>query len=198
VSIALLLISDGREEPLARCLASIEAMVPAVDRLVHVDDADHRLGFAGAIAEGWRRVLETDADHVFHVEQDFEFREPVDLDGMAALLKRRPYLAQVALLRQPWNAAERAAGGIFQQHPSDYVEVEDEWAVWVEHRRFFTTNPSLYRRDLMRRGWPLVPHSEGMFTHALVRDPAVRFAFWGAKADPPRVHHLADRVGHGY
>lgn len=199
MTVALLFISDGRDEYMARTLASVAANLPPVDLQIHVDDRGHKLGFAGAIAEGWQRILRTQAEWVVHLEADFTFNETVDLAGMIALLERHPHLAQVALKRQPWNEEEKAAGGIVELHTDDFTEYQDKQAIWTEHRRFFTTNPSVYSTRLCRLGWPMEKHSEGVFTHRLIADPMLSFAFWGAKFDPPRVEHIGNgRAGHGY
>jgi hypothetical protein len=195
-SIARLLISDGRDEYLMQTLESATKMLPEFDQHIHIDDREHQLGFGGAIRAGWEQV---ETDYVFHLEQDFTFNVPVDLDGMVALLERQPHLAQVALKRQPWNREERRAGGIVELHPHDFTERTDGQATWTEHRRFFTTNPSVYPSELLTFGWPDGDQSEGMFTHRLLRDPQLRFAFWGGKFDPPTVHHIGDvRSGNGY
>jgi hypothetical protein len=107
---------------------------------------------------------------VFHLEDDFTFNRPVDLGAMAASSIENPNLVQLALRRQPWNDEERAAGGIVEQHPDDYDRpLRPHGHEWLEHRRFFTTNPSLYRRSLCALGWPDVEQSEGHFTHQLTR-----------------------------
>ena len=78
--------------------------------------------------------------------------------------------------------------------PGDFT---DEGPV-SRHRRFFTTNPSVYRASLCERGWPQEPHSEGVFTHRLLAD-GFDFAFWGGRFDPPAVTHIgAERTGRGY
>lgn len=207
MSIALLFITD-RPVYAERTLASLGEMCPAIfSHRIVVDDEAHELGFAGAIAEGWRRVLETDAEHILHLEDDFTFTQPVPLRAMRDVLDALPRVAQLALKRQPWNEAEREAGGIIEQHFDDYEEttVEQVWGngyrvSWpvTLHRRFFTTNPSLYRREIVERGWPQESHSEGIFSLGLLADN-YRFGFWGAKADPPRVHHIGEeRAGVGY
>lgn len=200
MSVALLLISDGRDEYLERTRASAAAMLPAFDHVIHVDDREHRLGFAGAIQEGWKRVLATDARYVFHLEQDFTFNRPVDIAGMATVLQARPHLAQLALRRQPWNDAERAAGGIVEQHPTDYTECSLGPYQWLEHTRCFTTNPSLYRTWVCRQGWPDGPESEGHFGIGLrERKPEIRFGYWGARDSGEAVTHIGEhRAGTGY
>lgn len=196
---ALLLISDGRAEYLERTLASIDENLPRFNHVIHVDDSDHQLGFAGAIREGWERVLSTDADWVWHAEQDFTYDQPVPLAKMIALLERNHYLAQVSLKRQAWSTEEGLAGGFVELHPDDYTERSDRHATWTEHRRFFTTNPSVYSSRLCRVGWPNEAHSEGLFTHKLLTDPLLRFAFWGGKHGPPLCTHIGmTRDGVGY
>ena len=194
MSVCLLFITDGRPYA-AQTLASAAEMLPPLDCCAIVDDTDHRLGFGGAIRAGWELVLRTNADYVFHLEDDFTFERPVPIEQMQQVLATKPNLAQMALKRQPWNESEKAAGGIIEQHPGDFTEVR---GAWTEHRRFFTTNPCLYPRWLCEKGWPEGAESEGRFTHQLLGD-GFRFALWGAKADPPWVRHIGERrEGHGY
>lgn len=196
MKIALLVIDDGREDYLDRCLESASKSLPPLHYCVMVDDSGHELGFGGAIQAGWDVVLElTDADYILHLESDFTFKQPVPVAQMRQTLEAKRNLAQVALKRQPWNAEERAAGGIVEQHPGDFQEVR---GLWTEHERFFTTNPCLYPRWIVEKGWPQGPESEGRFTHRL-RDEGLRFAFWGGKFAPPHVEHIgAERAGVGY
>jgi hypothetical protein len=108
------------------------------------------------------------------------------------------------LKRQAWNDAERSAGGFMQIDPASYVQCAqydgDQTLAWVEHRLFFTTNPSLYRRSLiLEADWPDSEQSEGMFTHLLREDPDARFGYWGRRDDEPWVHHIGvERIGTGY
>lgn len=158
-----------------------------------------RQGFGGAIRSAWANLQSRPERFVFHLEDDFTFNEPVDLGLMQRVLDRNPQLVQLALRRQPWNDAERAAGGIVEQHPDDYVDCSDGVSDWLEHRRFFTTNPSIYRRSLIEKGWPDGEHSEGVFGIRLCENPTVRFGYWGCRTDPPKVHHIgAERAGSGY
>lgn len=199
MSVCLLRIGDGRDAVHERSWASLQEMLPVVQHVVTVDDRDHRLGFSGAIAQGWRDVLLTDADWVFHAELDFLYTAPIQLAGMIELLEEQSHLAQVALKRQPVNTDEIAAGGIVEAHPDDFHQRVEGGTIWTEHSRYFTTNPSVYSTRLCRHGWPQIPHSEGVFTHRLREDPAVRFALWGAKYDAPLVEHIgAVRAGTGY
>lgn len=199
MSICLLLIDDGREDYLARCQTSLAEQAPGeFSDVVTVLDHDHRLGFAGAIQKGWEAVLKAKAQWVFHVEGDFVFTAPVYPEAMAAILDAHPHLAQISLKRQAVNERERAAGGIVEADPEDFEVHYDPDAVWTEHRRYFTTNPSLYATEICKLGWPQVAQSEGVFTHQLL-EQGRSFAIYGGKFDPPRVQHIgARRAGHGY
>lgn len=213
MSVCLLLIDDGRADYMARCLESVGENLPPFDHQVTILDPDHELGFDGAVREGWRQVLETGAEWVFHAESDFLYNEPVDVHRMVAVLRRHPHLTQMSLLRQAWNDSEKAAGGIVQQWPEDFHEVSEAVTKvngygisyladrWLETRRFiFTTNPSVYSTRLCERGWPQAPESEGKFGAYLLRDePWRKCGIWGGKDDPPRVTHIGDvRAGVGY
>lgn len=220
--IALLVMTDGRDDLLAETLASFAANVtgPISERWIHDDTGDRRhsdrlaglypdftvvtsagrSGFGGAIANAWGHLYRHSSSRfVFHLEDDFTWNRPADLDDLADLLDLYPHLAQVAYRRQAWNAEEIAAGGIVEQHPEDFTDCAAGDLRWLEHRRFFTTNPSLYRVDLLERGWPTGAHSEGRFSLDLFADPARRSAYFGPRDSPPWVHHIgATRAGTGY
>lgn len=226
MTVALLVITDGRDEYLDRCVGQSTSPLIGYNAAVtewwmHDDTGDDeyraglrrrfpdfaqlgegpRRGFGGAIGHAWSRLLErSDAEFVFHLEADFLFSRPVDLIEILRVLSERPHLAQMALRRQPWNPDEWAAGGIVEQHPDDYTEVTDGRATWLEHRRFWTTNPSLYRRSLCARGWPAGPQSEGRFGLRLFEeDPAARSGFWGARTSGEWCEHIGHaRAGTGY
>jgi hypothetical protein len=223
MSIALVVMGDGRDDYLGPAVASahINLRGPIIERWMHDDTGSdtyrhglaqrfptfthlgdgERRGFGGAISYVWDWLAaHSDARWVLHLEADFIINRPVDLVEMSEVLEARPYLTQMALRRQSWNAAERAAGGVVEQHPDAYTEVSDGPAVWLEHRRFWTTNPCLFPRDLCRRGWPTGAESEGRFGINLFQsDPALRAGFWGARHEPPWVEHIGQqRVGHGY
>lgn len=222
--IVLLVITDGRRDCIEQTLASAEENLSGpIDRRIIYDDSgeaenrdwlrerfgdryivthhpDGRQGFGGAIRFMWQRLTDAPERFVFHLEDDFTFNRPVDLEAMATVLDCCPDLVQLALRRQPWNDRESAAGGVVECYPDAYEEIVDHaHRRWLEHRLFFTTNPSLYRRSLCDAGWPNTAHSEGVFTHQLLTDPAVRFGFWGARSSGEWVTHIGhQRVGSGY
>lgn len=236
--IALLVMTDGRLDCIQR---SVPSFLFAVDRpdlitelWIHDDSGDPayratlaeqfgphgfkvvgtdgRSGFGGAIRSAWRTLrAESSVEFVFHLEDDFVFPRMVPLAGMMDVLTFAPHVAQMALRRQPWNEAERAAGGIVEQHPGDYTEASGWFPrmtfahedclrhEWLEHRRFFTTNPSLYRRGLMERDWPDGANSEGRFSIDLFADGVTRSGYWGARDSGEWCEHIGrERVGKGY
>lgn len=224
--IALLVMTDGRVDCISQTIASAEANLsgPITRRIIHDDsgNADYqewltkqfptydligshvRRGFGGAIRSAWEYLVENEDSqperYVFHLEDDFAFDRPVDLSDLIDVLDANNHLVQLALRRQPWNDEERAAGGIVESHPGDYTQCFGPGgAAWLEHRRFYTTNPSLYRRSLCRQGWPEREQSEGHFTQHLLGDSRLRFGFWGARDSGEWVTHIgSERAGVGY
>lgn len=217
----LLVMTDGRLDCIRRSIPSARVALQGqiTHRVIHDDTGDEthrqtlrdlfpdfevigkptRQGFGGAIRSAWAHITDREERFVFHLEDDFTFNEQIPLPDMARVLDRNPHLVQLALRRQPWNAEEAAAGGIIEQHPDSYTECSDGVSTWLEHRRFFTTNPSLYRRNLCAGGWPEGEQSEGRFGLDLCADPDVRFGYWGARSSEPKTHHVGDyRNGTGY
>lgn len=221
--IDLIVLTDGRDH-IFRAIPSAMMFLegPIARRVIFDDSADpanherlrrifadweviaspSRSGFGGAINNAWAWLRDnSDSPFVFHLEDDFTFQRAVPLIHLADVLNKTPDLIQLALRRQPWNHDEIAAGGIVEQHPGDYHEVRDHAGRhWLEHRRFFTTNPSLYRRSLTGRGWPQCANSEGHFSIELFEEfPNARCGFWGARESGEWVHHIGTtRHGTGY
>jgi hypothetical protein len=218
--ITLLVITDGRRACLQRTLESFQLATRAehitrriivndcpdpafrawVDTLgfdLHVPPERKRRGFAGAIITGWEAVGA--APYVFHLEDDFCFTRHVDVRAMIKVLAEQPHLAQMALRRQPWNETEIAAGGVVEAQPDAYEDRSDGYHHWLEHRMFFTTNPSVYPQWVRELGWPLTKHSEGIFSQQVFGDPAIRSAYWGLRTDGPWVLHIGEiRTGTGF
>lgn len=193
--VCLVFITDGRECA-NDAFASLQAHLPKPSSLVIVEDNDHKLGFHGAVQAAWDQVPK-DADYVWHAEDDFLFNADAPLEKMISLLAAKPSLAQVSLKRQAVNDREKAAGGIVEADPEDFDGHWEDGLAYTVHRRYFTTNPSLYRADLTKRGWPQEPNSEGVFTHQLLADD-YWFAIYGEKHAPPLVEHVGVRQGTGY
>lgn len=243
MSIALLVMTDGRRELLEHTLCSFREKVTGDISVVYVNDdsgdreywswlsdnlkrlvdtsapivvftSPERSGFGGAIRNAWSKLLLEyssvfggDFDWVFHLEDDFLFNYRVDLAQVQQVMVDYPYLAQMALKRQPWGSDLPYANGFMEAAPDWYQQREDAGACWVETRRNWTTNPSLFRAELLAGGWPGDPHSEGKFgfqlkEHGLpwgIPGEDVHFGIWGRIEDPPLVHHIGDyRVGDRY
>lgn len=231
MTIALVIIGDGRDEYLIQCTNSLQWIEGDISELWMYDDSgdtdyrralmEHypnwrhinggeRLGCAGAFQTVWRTLaMETRAKFIFLVEQDFRFIRHIDLGSMAELLDDRPYLAEIALIRQPWNSEEKRAGGIVEWHPDWYTDMNDDIGRhWLEHRNF-TTNPCLFRRTLLNIPWPAHrpdAYSEGIFSHHIhtvgtseANGEEVRCAYWGARDSGIWTEHIGHhRIGMGY
>lgn len=229
--ICLAVLTDGRDALLERTLDSIDRMVgPSAlieQRLMFDDTGDmahqaqlaltypafdvigngRRNGFGGAVREFRAEIrARSISPFVLWCEDDFEVRKAVDLSEICGLLTLRRPLVQMALTRQPWSNDEKAVGTILSP-PEDFEQHATADGVrWVEHRRWWTTNLSVFRRELLDVDWPEGGQSEGRFTHRLLADgfadvpgQRVRFGYWGRVGDSPWTEHVGhQRAGIGY
>jgi len=221
--IALLVITDGRTDCIEKTVESafrnldghigetwmyddsgdeehrawLKTSFPEFNLIYHPEG---RQGFGGAIRAAWSALRDkSSARYIFHLEDDFTFNRQVPLDDMIEILDEEDRVAQVALRRQAWNDDERRAGGVIEIQPDAYTQHLGHDVSWLEHDLFWTTNPSLYRRQLiLERDWPEGLRSEGVFSFQL-RDDGHRFAYLGERTDQPWVHHIGnERAGTGY
>lgn len=229
-NVALLVMTDGRFDLLERTIQSIDNLLVGhiAVRLINcdtgnpahggylqacypgwtVDASDHRRGYTGAVRHCWDTLGDDyGITHIVHWEDDFRLLRPFDVVAACAALDRNPHLAQMALRRQAWYPGEMDVGGIVESNPTAFTEVRDGYGVaWLEHRLWFTANPSIYRRTLLDVGWPDCDQSEEAFTARLLEHgtpevcaSAVRFGYWGDRASGVWVQHIgAVRAGTGY
>jgi hypothetical protein len=157
-------------------------------------------GFTPAMLNLWRylRTRTWSFDYALLTEDDFRFERDVELDKMIGALRDHPELVQVALLRDAFYAAERERGGILGHPLDEFDQVDGNGSgSWLEHRRFFTLNPTVVRRSIFDAAWPNTEHSEAVFGRQLFADRTRRSALWGT--GDAWVSHLGEvRAGAGY
>lgn len=213
MAVTLLFMTNGRKAYMEQTFASVvDNLRGGIDRVVfHSDTRDpdyndwlytlgHEVvinqgnhGFSAAMRNAWRNV----DGNVIHWEDDFILKRPIYVSDLQDILEDET-LAQVALKRQSWNIQEKAAGGIVECDPDSYTEEYANGFTITRHRKFFTTNPSMYTQKVMNLGWPTGEHSEGMFGFK-VWDAGMHSAFLGGKFDEPIVEHIGyDRTGSEY
>jgi hypothetical protein len=221
-------MTDGRGEYLQQTLASFDAMVTGTvtRKVIHDDSGDpayaaflktmhwdyevigggDRLGYTGAVQRAWAYLDEPEEINrfTFHLEDDFIFNEPIDLDEMSELLDEKWWLAQVSLRRDKWGTEEV---GFIEEGPGWYHDRSDVRFRWMETRRFYTMNPHLYKSRLRMLGWPDGDHGETNWSAEILRrglpwqvaPEHVQFGVWGHKADRPHITHIGyERKGFGY
>lgn len=193
--IAVTIVSDRGSLYLPGCKQSLREHLDRHADVFVVDDQEHNLGMAGAVRTAWEWAVETGCDYLLHIEEDFRFLGQIPLDGMLDVLSHDETLAQVVLKRQPWSPEEFHAGGIIETHPDDYTDHHAGGLQWVSHQRIFSLNPCLIPRKILEYGWP--DGNEAEMTSRLVAD-GWRFAFYGHRADPPRVEHIGASRGKGW
>jgi hypothetical protein len=203
-----------RREYLRQSLASLMANVkgPIAQRVIYADwnpeirpelDAIARehgfyvvgpashVGYIRAMQELWRYIdRRTTAPYIFSVEDDFTYRQPVDLVPMIATLRENPHLRQLALLRAPYYPREHEAGGVLASLKTP-VELRNHRPFpFVEHRDHFTANPSLFHRSLVQTPWPSGESSERRFGDLVLKDKRAAFAYWGDGT--PAIDHIGE------
>lgn len=169
---------------------------------------DARSGFGAAYNHAWNYLtMNVKEPWIFNLEDDFLFQKDIYLDGMIRVMNEHPYIIQMALRRQPWNDVEEAAGGVVECNPEAYEEkrlnVFSEsnrmYIAWLEHRLFWTTNPSLFRRQLCEGGFSTEVLAEGLMTFKFLTDDEKRFAYWGGRESGVWVEHIGvERAGTVY
>lgn len=178
VDVALLVITDGRDDYLTRAVTAANRKLLGVitERWMYDDTGDlrHRAdlaerypgwrvigantrqGASGAVRAAWAQLrAESKANFVFHLEDDFVLTRIVDLRVLIQLLNTHPHIAQVVLRRSAVSPLEIAAGGVVEQHPDWYIDCADDAGYRrLEHRAYWTNNPCLYRRSILSLDWP--------------------------------------------
>lgn len=207
-NIDLVVITDGRGPYLEQTLSTVDHLCAVFVTRTIVDDSgvdwysrwlrdryghEYRIvahtqkrGLAAAVKTAWSL---TSSAFVFHLEDDFTIDETVDVHSMAAVLAVNPKLAQLCLLRQPWNEQEHAAGGIIQADPTAYDQRKTIGKSWLAHRKLFSLNPCLIPRWVVDLGWD--DGNERGFTDRLLADSDIEFGYWGVPTDQHVTH-----IGH--
>lgn len=222
VTVTVVVHTDGRRDYISRAIPSLMDRVsgPIVKRVIYDDSGDpayktwltaefgplgfyvagptERLGFTQSMRAMWSYLnRRCPCDYVMAVEDDFIYSADVNLSQLIAVLRERPYLAQIALLRQACYPREIEAGGILGWPQEQFTPTRMNGYGWMEHRLFWTNNPSLFRHELTASQWPMQKSSERVFGDRLLKDEQTRFAFWGAGT--PMVEHIGVvRAGSGY
>jgi hypothetical protein len=162
-------------------------------------------GFCRASARAWDIASLPGVEFVYWLEHDFLHKRNVDLEQIAEVLAYQPLISQMSLMRQPCNERELRAGGVVAADREAFVPKivagskrdPQRRLAWLEHGLYWTTNPSLFRRDLTGRfDWPAVGEEcEGHHSIQLRRE-GYSFGVWGE--GEPWVEHVGERTGFGY
>jgi hypothetical protein len=220
--IALVVFTDGREclhDTIAHAHRKLDKAGAKITRYVLINDhpgidwmeeltlryaADgwlvkhyDRIGFCGVVKKWWEMMAHISEPFVFHLEDDFVIQQRVSLARMAFVLGQRPDIKQVAIKRTPHSREEIQAGGVIEQDPDAYTEdrvraLPQDIPI-LTHRKFWTTNPSLYRSSLAEIPWPNGPLCESKFSRNLFEDEDAKVAYLGTKDSQQIARHVGPR-----
>ena len=205
LSIALLVIGNGRLDYLHQAVDSVLEHCPQFDHYLMVDDSgDHAVcreldrhypdftihhhdtnqGMARAVQAGFDLVLATDAEYVVWWEEDFVAEKPIPVEEAVDVLGTYGYTAQMLFQRQPLTPQEVEAGSVAGAMGG--ISLHHDWII---HGHIFSLNPCVIPRRILERGWPA--GNEREMTNRLLVD-GYTFGVW---ADGPLVHHIGNVRG---
>lgn len=148
-------------------------------------------GYCSSIQKAWDSLKERH-QWIFHLEDDFIFNESIPVMDMIRVLKHDSRLAQMALVRQPVNSIELAAGSILKATIERYTPQKWDGFQWLESNFCFTNNPCIYPDLITRYPYPMEkawPWGENRFSEFL-RAHGYRFGYWGTIEQSPKVTHI--------
>lgn len=129
-------------------------------------------------------------------EEDFVLTAPVSLVHLERILTERPYLAQVALLRNPHFKIEKDLNGVLPalvaRLGADKVQLRLHDGI-IEQKGTFTCNPSVWQQNITAGGWP-----KGRWSEDRMRDILLAKGYRFGYLPGIRCHHDGVRSGHGY
>lgn len=163
------------------------APVPFVPDPNEVLFTGERKGLTANLARAWGALTPED-EYVFHLEEDFVVHD-APLDEMADTLDAYRQVANMVLVRQPWNAVEQRMGSVLKAQTYDLADRGG----WLEHHGGFWLNPMVAHASLLRS---LRPGVEQDLTNQC-RARGLSFGYWGGIDDPPRVEHIGAEGGMG-
>ena len=165
------------------------ASMPGVDHVVPV--AHGNAGYS----EAMQVICETAGNSQFaFIEEDFELTAAVDFDELGSMLRARPHLAQIALLRGPHFPIEFEHGGLLEALEARLPgSVLGEVDGIIEQVGTFTCNVAVWADEIAAQGWPQVTWSEDAKRDELLAQ-GYRFGYLPGV----RTRHDGERSGHGY
>ena len=150
-------------------------------------DTGYRQGLTANLSQAWGALTSAD-DYVLHVEEDFLIHD-APLEAMADTLDAYRHVANMVLVRQPWNAQEIQAGSVLKANRHTLTPRDG----WIEHRNGFWLNPFVAHSSLLRS---LCPGVEKALTEQCAARRLV-YGYWGGMDDEPRCTHIGAEGGMG-
>lgn len=199
VSLALLVVGNGRLDYLAQAIDSLDV---EADHYLMVDDSgdasvartldreypDFQIrhhwtgnqGMAYAVSNGWEMALDVGADYILHWEEDFIQTAPLPIQEAINILDAQHDICQILFQRQPITPVEIAAGSVVGAMNPTHLET------WALQRHIFSLNPCIIPRRTLQLGWPAGNEAE-MTQRILNRGWSM-----GVWLDGPLVHHIGE------
>lgn len=147
-------------------------------------------GFGSAFCWTWSQVS---APWVFHLEDDWELLQPVDLSAMIALMEEEPDLAVLRLPYKLTGPETSKSWNVFFPWNGRYFECPQDRATAAG----FSGHPSLIRNDFVKRTLKYLNpnHNPEKQFHARIPDLQkiileYRYGVWAQRNAPPTVRDI--------
>lgn len=219
-------LTDGRKEYISRALPTwIEEYDDQIEKKFIIDDsgdpiyrdwlannfpsftiipvAENRAGYVEAMRKVFSTILDSGEPYCLHIEDDFILLKPFVIEDVIDVIKSNRLISQISFMRHPWYQNEIDAGGVIealegQEGAASYIQKTTNEKDWVEHKGFWTCNPSIFPNWIATMGWPEAPWSEMKFGQKLFSKNKV-CGIWGNRSDWVCVEHIGrERNGTEY
>lgn len=210
-------LTDGRKEYIEQCLPDwIEWLDNSIQNKFIIDDSgdleyrywlcetfpsfkiiavgNQRAGYSAAMSRVFNTAKLSKNKYCLHLEDDFLLKRKFDIGGATSVLNSNKFLSQMSFIREPWYHNEIESGGLIEaierDNPDAVFEQKNTNGInWIEHKSYWTCNPSIFPRWLTSYKWPTGDWSESRFGRQLFNAGRTAGVF-GYRGDKPYVEHI--------
>lgn len=213
-------LTDGRKEYIEECLpAWIDWLDNSIHKKFIIDDSgdkEYRLwlsktfpsfnivpvsrersGYSAAMSTVLTTARLSKNNYCLHIEDDFVLKRKFDINASISILNSNNQLSQISFMREPWYHNEIESGGLIEAIERDNLDAvfqqkNTNGYDWIEHRSYWTCNPSIFPRWLCSFRWPSGDWSESRFSRKIFNSGRTAGVL-GLRGDRPYVEHIGRR-----
>lgn len=210
-------LTDGRKEYIEQCLPDwILWLDNIIDKKFIIDDSGdkqyrlwlsetfpsfkiipvskERSGYSNAMSVVLSTARFSKSNYCLHIEDDFLLKRQFNIEASISILNSNKNLSQISFMREPWYHNEVESGGLIEAIERDnpdavFEEKNTNGYDWIEHKSYWTCNPSIFPRWLCSFKWPTGDWSESRFSRKVLSSGRTS-GILGSRSDQPYVEHI--------